>query len=80
MYHMERDHIFIIKIYVLKFICISYVLYICYNFYAFLCFSRDKTNLNELITNEAIKIILQNAILTKICEEDQVSYTSGNNN
>lgn len=44
------------------------------------CFSRDKTNLNKLITDEAIKIILQNAILTKICEEDQVSYTNGNNN
>lgn len=38
--------------------------------------SRDKTNLNKLITDEAIKIILQNAILTKICEEDQVSYTN----
>ncbi|XP_029667971.1 synembryn [Formica exsecta] len=38
--------------------------------------SRDKTNLNELITDEAIKIILQNAILTKICEEEQISYTA----
>ncbi|EFN68344.1 Synembryn [Camponotus floridanus] len=37
--------------------------------------SRDKTNLNDLITDEAIKIILQNAVLTKICEEDQISYT-----
>ncbi|KAL6428305.1 hypothetical protein ACFW04_008541 [Cataglyphis niger] len=39
--------------------------------------SRDKTNLNELITDEEIKIILQNAILTKICEEEQISYTAG---
>ncbi|XP_029177005.1 synembryn [Nylanderia fulva] len=38
--------------------------------------SRDKTNLNELITDEAIKIILQNADLTKICEEEQTSYTA----
>lgn len=38
--------------------------------------SRDKTNLNELITDEAIKIILQNADLTKICEEKQISYTA----
>ncbi|XP_072757592.1 chaperone Ric-8 [Anoplolepis gracilipes] len=38
--------------------------------------SRDKTNLNELITDEAIKIILQNAVLTKICEEEQILYTA----
>jgi len=45
-----------------------------------LCFSRDKTNLNELVTDDAIKIILQNAGLTKICEGDQISYTAGKNN
>ncbi|XP_012215076.1 synembryn [Linepithema humile] len=38
--------------------------------------SRDKTNLNELITDDAMKIILQNAGLTKICEGDQVAYTA----
>ncbi|XP_020285190.1 synembryn [Pseudomyrmex gracilis] len=37
--------------------------------------SRDKTNLNELVTDDAINIILQNAGLTKICEGDQISYT-----
>lgn len=43
----------------------------------FLCSSRDKTNLNDLITDDAIKIILQNAGLTKICEGDQISCTIG---
>lgn len=47
--------------------------------FIFSCFSRDKTNLNELITDEAIKIILQNADLAKICEEEQISYTAGKN-
>ncbi|KYN04970.1 PREDICTED: synembryn [Cyphomyrmex costatus] len=37
--------------------------------------SRDKTNLNDLINDDAIKIILQNASLTKICEEEQISCT-----
>ncbi|XP_018342678.1 PREDICTED: synembryn isoform X2 [Trachymyrmex septentrionalis] len=35
--------------------------------------SRDKTNLNDLINDDAIKIILQNAGLTKICEKEQIS-------
>ncbi|XP_012534321.1 synembryn [Monomorium pharaonis] len=37
--------------------------------------SRDKTNLNDLITDNEIKNILQNAGLTKICEGEQVSCT-----
>ncbi|XP_011164368.1 synembryn [Solenopsis invicta] len=37
--------------------------------------SRDKTNLNDLITDDEIKIILQNAGLTKICEGEQISHT-----
>ncbi|XP_032671271.1 synembryn [Odontomachus brunneus] len=37
--------------------------------------SRDKTNLDDLITDNAIKIILLNAGLTKICDEEQISYT-----
>ncbi|TGZ54105.1 chaperone Ric-8 [Temnothorax longispinosus] len=37
--------------------------------------SRDKTNLDDLITDDAIKIILQNAGLTKICEGEQISCT-----
>ncbi|XP_011647127.1 synembryn [Pogonomyrmex barbatus] len=37
--------------------------------------SRDKTNLDELITDDAIKTILQNAGLTKICEGEQILCT-----
>lgn len=43
----------------------------------FLCFSRDKTNLNNLITDDSIKIILQNAGLTQICEGEQIACTIG---
>jgi len=44
-----------------------------------ICFSRDKTNLNELITNDALNIILQNAGLTKISGGEQISYMNGKN-
>ncbi|EFN85529.1 synembryn isoform X2 [Harpegnathos saltator] len=37
--------------------------------------SRDKTNLDELITDNAVKIILLNTGLTKIYDEEQISYT-----
>ncbi|XP_011871408.1 PREDICTED: synembryn-A [Vollenhovia emeryi] len=37
--------------------------------------SRDKAKLNALITEDAIKIILQNAGLTQICEGEQISCT-----
>ncbi|XP_011690211.1 PREDICTED: synembryn-A [Wasmannia auropunctata] len=37
--------------------------------------SRDKTNLNDLITDDVIKIVLQNAGLTKICEGEQITCT-----
>lgn len=37
--------------------------------------SRDKNNLNNLITDDAIKTILQNAGLTKICEGEQILCT-----
>jgi hypothetical protein len=47
--------------------------------FIFLCFSRDKTNLDELITNDALNIILQNAGLTKICGGEQISYMTGKN-
>ncbi|EZA54229.1 Synembryn-A [Ooceraea biroi] len=49
----------------------------CHHFIAALrILSRDKTNLNDLITDDALNIILQNASLTKICEEKQISYTT----
>ncbi|XP_012054314.1 PREDICTED: synembryn [Atta cephalotes] len=35
--------------------------------------NRDKTNLNDLINDDATKIILQNAGLTKIYEKEQIS-------
>jgi len=50
-----------------------------YMLYLYICSSRDKTNLNDLITDDTIKIILQNAGLTKICEGDQISCTIGKN-
>ena len=43
------------------------------------CSSRDKTNLNDLINDDATKIILQNAGLTKIYEKEQISCIIGKN-
>lgn len=53
---------------------------IYYIYISFLCSSRDKTNLEELITDDMIKIILQNAGLTKIFEGELLSNTVGKNN
>jgi len=43
------------------------------------CSSRDKTNLNDLINDDATKIILQNAGLTKIYEKEKISCIIGKN-
>lgn len=50
-----------------------------YAIFIYFCSSRDKTNLNDLITEDEIKIILQNAGLTKICEGEQILCTIGKN-
>lgn len=41
--------------------------------------SRDTTNLEELITEDVLSILLENAGLTEICKEEQIShvYTTG---
>ena len=43
-------------------------------------FSRDKTDLNELITDERLNLIIKNAGLDNLSDiKSAASYTSGNN-